>query len=204
MTEKQILERFVAENDPEALRAIVERHGSLVLSVCRGVLREPADVEDAFQKTFVLLARHAATIEGRESLAPWLHRAALRVAKEVQANAVDRPLPPTPGSADDDTFAGDPETVETATPPAERFPSARKHDHDVAAARLVSSVALVKARIARARRRLQVRFQTVIRCDPFAGSRDSRSKLGRLTTSDRCRDARGRLFYYPPYPPGTG
>ncbi len=63
MTERQLLDRFITANDPDAFRVLIERHGPMVLSVCRTVLREPHDVEDAFQNTFLILASRAATIK---------------------------------------------------------------------------------------------------------------------------------------------
>lgn len=87
MTDRQLLERFVTGNDPDAFRVLVERHGPMVLSVCRNVLRESHDVEDAFQNTFLALARRAGTIQKRDTLGPWLHRVALRVALRARFQA---------------------------------------------------------------------------------------------------------------------
>jgi RNA polymerase sigma factor (sigma-70 family) len=87
MTERQLLERFVTANDPDAFRALIERHGPMVLAVCRAVLREPHDAEDAFQGTFLVLAKRAGTIKHRDTIGPWLHRVALRVARKAQIKA---------------------------------------------------------------------------------------------------------------------
>jgi RNA polymerase sigma-70 factor (ECF subfamily) len=84
MTERELLERFVSNHDPEAFRVLVERHGPMVLSVCRNVLRQQHDVEDAFQSTFLVLARHAGTIKNRDTIGPWLHRVALRLAQKAR------------------------------------------------------------------------------------------------------------------------
>jgi RNA polymerase sigma-70 factor (ECF subfamily) len=92
MTEKQLLEGFVATNDPVAFGALIERHGSMVLAVCRSVLREEQDVEDAFQDTFLVLARRAGTIKHHESIGPWLHRVALRRARHARLAASQRRL----------------------------------------------------------------------------------------------------------------
>ena len=62
MTDRQLLDSFVTANAPDAFRALVERHGPMVLAVCRTVFRDPNDVEDAFQNTFLALARNAGTI----------------------------------------------------------------------------------------------------------------------------------------------
>jgi DNA-directed RNA polymerase specialized sigma24 family protein len=87
MTERELLERFVANHDEEAFRTLVERHGRMVLAVCQAVLADPCAVEDAFRKTFLALAGKAGTIRDADLLGPWLHRAALRAAKRSMAPA---------------------------------------------------------------------------------------------------------------------
>ena len=82
MTERQLLDRFIAQNDHEAFKSLVEQHGPMVLSVCRSILLRQHDVEDAFQTTFLILARRASTIKHLETVGPWLHRVALRVARK--------------------------------------------------------------------------------------------------------------------------
>jgi RNA polymerase sigma factor (sigma-70 family) len=84
MTDRQLLDRFVAENDPDTFRMLVERHGPMVLSVCRRVLSRQHDVEDSFQNTFLILARRAETIKHHETIGPWLHRVAHRVATKAR------------------------------------------------------------------------------------------------------------------------
>jgi Sigma-70 region 2 len=54
LTERQVLERFAERGDPVAFEAIVARHGPLVFAVCRQLLRDPNDVDDAFQGTFLI------------------------------------------------------------------------------------------------------------------------------------------------------
>src|SRR5271169_3360029 len=76
MTDAGLLESVVHHGDREALAALVHRHGPLVWSVCRRLLRKPQDAEDAFQATFLVLVRKAATIRHQERCAHWLYRVA--------------------------------------------------------------------------------------------------------------------------------
>jgi RNA polymerase sigma factor (sigma-70 family) len=85
-----LLQQFVAQRDEEAFAAILERHGPLVWSVCRRVLHEPADAEDAFQATFLVLARKAASIRRRDALAAWLHRVAVNIARSANTSREQR------------------------------------------------------------------------------------------------------------------
>jgi RNA polymerase sigma factor (sigma-70 family) len=79
-SDAQLLQRFAACREEAAFAALVERHGRLVLGVCRRVLRHEQDAEDAFQATFLVLARQAATIHRTEAVGSWLYRVAHRVA----------------------------------------------------------------------------------------------------------------------------
>jgi HlyD family secretion protein len=90
MTEQQLLECFVTANDPDAFRVLIERHGPMVLEVCRNVLREQHDAEDAFQETFLALARSANTINNGETIGPWLRQVALNMALKVRFKATQR------------------------------------------------------------------------------------------------------------------
>ncbi|WP_337176828.1 RNA polymerase sigma factor [Paludisphaera sp.] len=71
----------------EAFRVMVERHGPMVLAVCRGVAADRAEADDAFQATFLILARRAGAIRRADSLGPWLHGVALRVARRARSRA---------------------------------------------------------------------------------------------------------------------
>ncbi len=83
LTDEQLLEWFVARDREAAELAFAElvaRHGPMVLRVCRTILRDPHEAEDAFQATFLILARRAGSIVKRASAASWLHGVARRVA----------------------------------------------------------------------------------------------------------------------------
>ena len=93
---KQLLERFVRRREEVAFEAIVARHGPIVLGICRRVLRDPCDVEDAFQATFLILVRKAASIGDGDLLEAWLYKVATRVARAREGRG--KP-PPRPGAA---------------------------------------------------------------------------------------------------------
>jgi RNA polymerase sigma factor (sigma-70 family) len=103
MTDGQALDRFRHERDELAFEVLLRRHGAMVLRVCRRVLRDPHDAEDAFQATFLLLVRKANSIGRREALAGWLYkvayRAALRLRRQLAhtatliTDAADEPAP---------------------------------------------------------------------------------------------------------------
>src|SRR5271166_6315977 len=93
MTDAHLLEQFVTADDEAAalaFEAIVERYGSMVLRVCRTLLRDEHAAEDAFQATFLVLARKAPTIGARELLSNWLYGGASRTARKARAIAARR------------------------------------------------------------------------------------------------------------------
>src|SRR5262245_54224133 len=69
----QLLTQFLTARDEPAFTALVRRHGPMVRGVCRRVLENAADAEDAFQATFVVLVRKAAWLKSRSVLGDWLH-----------------------------------------------------------------------------------------------------------------------------------
>jgi RNA polymerase sigma factor (sigma-70 family) len=85
-SDRQILDRFVDRRDEAAFEVLVARHGPMVFNVCRQLMRDQHDVEDAFQAVFLVLVRKAASVRVEGSLGPWLYTVANRVAARARAN----------------------------------------------------------------------------------------------------------------------
>src|SRR4051794_5996912 len=89
LSDGQLLERFVSRKDEAAevaFAALVGRHGPMVLRVCRGILRDSHGAQDAFQATFLVLARRASTLGGEDSLGNWLFGVAYRTALKARTS----------------------------------------------------------------------------------------------------------------------
>src|SRR5262245_39816558 len=89
-TDGQLLDRFLRLQDEEAFAVLLHRHGPLVWRLCQRLLPNPPDAEDAFQATFLVLARKARGIRRQCSVASWLYGVAHRLALKVRAGAARR------------------------------------------------------------------------------------------------------------------
>ncbi|VTR94804.1 sigma-70 family rna polymerase sigma factor : RNA polymerase sigma factor, sigma-70 family OS=Singulisphaera acidiphila (strain ATCC BAA-1392 / DSM 18658 / VKM B-2454 / MOB10) GN=Sinac_6419 PE=4 SV=1: Sigma70_r2: Sigma70_r4_2: HlyD_2 [Gemmata massiliana] len=85
-----LLARFISTGDEVAFELLVRRHAPMVLAVCRRVLADPNDADDAFQAAFLVLARKAASVARAEVLAGWLYRIAYRAAVRVRSDRLRR------------------------------------------------------------------------------------------------------------------
>src|SRR5262245_36172939 len=90
LSDRDLLRRYLAAKDEAAFAAIVERHGGMVLGICRRMLRQAQDAEDAFQATFLVLSRKAKSIRKQESLGGWLYGVAFRIARKQRTREARR------------------------------------------------------------------------------------------------------------------
>ncbi len=90
LTDGQLLECFLTRREEAAFEALVQRHGPMVLGVCRRVLRNAHDAEDAFQSTFLVLVRKAASLLPRETIGNWLYGVAYHAALKARAATLKR------------------------------------------------------------------------------------------------------------------
>jgi RNA polymerase sigma factor (sigma-70 family) len=174
-TDGQLLERFATGRGeaPElAFAALVERHGPLVLRICRAVLRDEHDAQDAFQATFLVLVRKARSLWVRDSLGPWLHEVAHRSARCTRADRDRRRLHERRAAelaSAEVTAGGSPSDFgRVLHEEIQRLPDRYRSPvvlcdlegctHETAARHLGCPVGTVKSRLARGRERLRSRL----------------------------------------------
>ncbi len=163
----ELLRRFLAARDEAAFTAVVCRHGPMVYRVCRGVLRNTADAEDAAQATFLVLAQKASSVRKHDSLPSWLHGVAFRTARKLRAAIARRQaregLAVAPVAAAEDLTVR--EAGELLHAELEKLPARYKgplvlcylqgKTHDEAAAELGWTVTAFRGRLERARNKLR-------------------------------------------------
>jgi HlyD family secretion protein len=175
LSDLQLMERFVSRSDDgaeAAFAALVKRHGPMVLRVCRGELQDLHAAEDAFQATFLILARKARSIRKAGSLASWLYGVARRVARRARADRARRAACQRRGAlmAENPVFKGydPPELVPEIQEEVDRLPEKYRAPiilcylegltHEEAASQLRVPVGTVKIRLSRGRERLRGRL----------------------------------------------
>ena len=90
LSDGRLLERFAAHREEAPFQALLRRHGPMVWSTCRRILDREADAEDAFQATFLVLARRIRSIRGKKSVGGWLHGVAQRIGWKARAKNAAR------------------------------------------------------------------------------------------------------------------
>ena len=177
MDEGELLRRFANGRDPVALEVLVAHHGPMVLGVCRRVLGDRHSAEDAFQATFLILAKKAGSIRDPGRLGPWLHGVAHRVAVRSRADLARRKARERSGAEDSarETAPAEDRTFERAELRAAldeevgRLPGKFRDPivlcyldgltHDEAAARLRCPVGTIRSRSPRAGPRSAIGFR---------------------------------------------
>jgi len=169
----QLVARFLSqgEGSDAAFRALVIRHGPMVLSVCRRILDDPAAADDAFQATFMVLVKKARGLRDRELLGGWLHGVAIRVARKARSAAAHRREVEQRSFQRQDEPAHDHERAELRAiideeirrlPEHYRLPLVLCHlegmRHQEAAHRLGCAVGTIESRLSRAREQLRTRL----------------------------------------------
>lgn len=168
LTERQVLARFVERRDSVAFEAIVARHGPMVLSVCRQLLRDVNDVDDAFQATFVILIKKADSLRQPDRLGPWLYGVAHRVAYRARTRRRTADLKDDIAAPPPDRAVNDREQLDALHDEVHLLPEKYRVPvvlcylegltHDEAAARLGWPVGTIHGRLSRARDRLRIRL----------------------------------------------
>lgn len=203
-SDKELLERFLDHGDEGAFAALVGRHGPMVLRLCRRVLGDPQRAEDAFQATFLVLCRKAASLSPRDSLSGWLHAVAYRAAQKARvADARRRTREGRAAATEPDDPLGQltlRETLEVLDQELARLPDKFRAPlvlcylegltRDEAAGRLGWPPGLLKSRLEQARERLGARLRSrgltlsaALAATLFSGAAASAAVSGELLDS---------------------
>jgi RNA polymerase sigma factor (sigma-70 family) len=171
LSEWELLRRYLDRGDEAAFRAIVASHGPMVMSVCRRVLGEARDVEDAFQVTFLILAKKAGKLVPGDPIGHWLYGVAYRVALRARSATARRHARERTVASPEMASVEDPASFELAQVIDEeltRLPSKYRGPvvlcylegltHEEAARQLGWPVGTVKGRLSRARDLLKGRL----------------------------------------------
>jgi RNA polymerase sigma factor (sigma-70 family) len=173
-TDRQLLDRFVNDADQAAFAILVRRHGGRVLAACQRVLLDPADVDDAFQATFLVLLRKVHSIRWQRSVGGWLAAVAHRVSVRARdlAHRRKRHEDKAGEQTIDVSLPADPSWREACAvlheeldlmPDRYRLPLVLCYleglSRDEAAAQLGWSIGSVKGRLERGRHRLRRRLE---------------------------------------------
>jgi RNA polymerase sigma factor (sigma-70 family) len=175
LTDQELLARYVEDRGEAAevaFASLVARHGPMVLGVCRRILTDPDEAEDAFQATFLVLVRKAGAVEVEKSLAPWLHGVSTRIARRARTRSARRRTRETatvedlPGSPDPSAERRDLRSV--IDEELGRLPDRYRRpvllcdlgglSHEQAARELRCPAGTVKSRLSRGRERLRERL----------------------------------------------
>jgi RNA polymerase sigma factor (sigma-70 family) len=175
-SDRDLLECFQADSGAigqEAFRVLVERHGPMVLGLCRSLVRDQHEAEDAFQATFLVLVRKAASIQRRDTLGPWIYGVAAKVARRARRRLSlrrNREVPVIPDIPGRDLARPDGVSTEQLVhEEIARLPESCRRplilcclqglSYDLAALQLGVNQSTLRGRLERARKRLSARLR---------------------------------------------
>jgi RNA polymerase sigma factor (sigma-70 family) len=174
LSDGELVDRFANRRDELAFEGLVTRLGPMVLGVCRRMLADPHDVDDAFQATFLVLVKKAGSLRNPDLVAPWLHGVATRVARRARAESARRTIRERVAVVDEGRMEAVglesewPELRALIDEEIERLPENHRRavvlcdveglSREEAALRLGWSLNMVRGRLERARDRLRVRL----------------------------------------------